>query len=183
MIDHTAFFDSARANLFHGKLTQSQVDGMNAILDEWEARPEYTDLRWLAYMLGTAYHETAYKMQPIEEYGKGHGRRYGKPDPITGKVYYGRGYVQLTWKTNYDKMGRVVKADLVNKPELALDPTIAAEIMFYGMKKGSFTGVGLGKYFNDSKTDWINARKIINGLDKADKIAEEAQKFYTALGK
>ena len=53
------------------------------------------DLRWLAYILATDYHETAYTMQPIEEYGKGAGYDYGEPDPVTGEIYFGTGLVQL----------------------------------------------------------------------------------------
>ncbi len=36
-------------------------------------------------------------MQPIEEYGRGKGRKYGAPAGPYGKIYFGRGYVQLTW--------------------------------------------------------------------------------------
>jgi len=36
------------------------------------------------------------EMQPIEEYGKGKGMKYGSPDPETGQTYYGRGFVQTT---------------------------------------------------------------------------------------
>src|ERR1041385_6889458 len=96
------FFDTIRANLFKGKLTQSQVDGMESILLTGETEG-LTDLRWLAYMLATCFHETARTMQPIEEYGKGKGYRYGKkikrsgiPYTLPDKLYYGRGLVQLT---------------------------------------------------------------------------------------
>lgn len=162
-------------------MNQSQVDGCNAILDEWESRMPNQDIRWLAYMLATAKWETAHTMQPIEEYGKGHGHSYGVPDPQTGQTYYGRGYVQLTWKTNYQTMQDILDEPLVEHPELALDPKIAAAIMFVGMEKGSFTGVGLPKFFNATTEDWINARKIINGLDRATEIASLAKCFHAAL--
>jgi predicted chitinase len=169
-----------KSNLFL-KLKQSQVDGMNAILDEWEKNYSNQDKRWLAYMLATAYHETAITMKAIEEWGKGKNLPYGKPDPITGKVYYGRGFVQLTWKANYEKMGKILKIDLVNKPELALDPKIASNIMFYGMINGSFTGKKLSDYFFKEKQDWVNARRIINGRDRAEQISAYAIKFYAAI--
>ena len=104
MINRKFFFDHARLTLFDGSLRQSQVNGMNAILDEWDRAYAKKDDRWLAYMLATTHHETAMTMQPIEEYGKGNGRSYGVPDPQTGKAYYGRGFVQLTWKTNYERL-------------------------------------------------------------------------------
>ena len=79
-MNRKAFFDGVRAKLFLGTLSQYQVDGMNAILDEWERR-KLTDLRWLAYMLATVKWETAHTMQPIAEYGRGRGYAYGVPDP------------------------------------------------------------------------------------------------------
>lgn len=178
MINKTSFYATMREKF--GPLKQSQVDGFEAILNEWEAQG-LEDIRWLAYILATAWHETAKTMQAIEEYGKGKGRKYGKPDPVTGKVYYGRGFVQLTWNFNYKKMGKALGIDLYNKPELTLDTAIATKIMFDGMVLGSFTGKRLGNYFNDKKEDWINARKIINGLDRAERIAEYAKTFYQAL--
>ncbi len=181
MINRDRFFGAVRAGVFGGRLTQGQVDGINAILDGWESREEFTDLRWLAYMLATTKHETADTMQPIEEYGRGAGHSYGVPDPSTGQTYYGRGYVQLTWKANYQKMADITRADLVNHPELALDPIIAAIIMFEGMERGLFTGVGLPHYFNATACDWVNARRIINGLDRAEHIADIARAFWVSL--
>ena len=181
MIDRDKFFRHVRVRPFGGSLAQGQVDGLAAILDSWEARPEFTDRRWLAYMLATAKHETAHTMKPIEEYGHGVGRDYGRPDPQTGKAYYGRGYVQLTWKQNYAKMAALTGVDLVNHPELALEPKLAALIMFEGMKGGLFTGVGLGRYFNAMVDDPVNARRIINGTDRADEIAAIHAAFLKAL--
>jgi putative chitinase len=180
-INRAFFFDRVRANLFHGKLRQANIDGMTAILDEWEKNYSTNDDRWLAYMLATTFHETGVTMQPIEEWGKGKKLPYGKPDPISGKVYYGRGFVQLTWKANYDKMGKILKLDLVNKPELALSLPVSTKIMFYGMINGSFTGKKLANYFLQTKQDWVNARRIINGLDKAQLVANYAIHFYSAI--
>lgn len=179
MINRKFFFDTVRVRPFGGSMTQEQVDGCNAILDAWEARPDFKDWRWLAYMLATAKHETAHTMQPIEEYGKGQGQRYGVT--VNGHVYYGRGYVQLTWATNYAKMAALTGADLVNHPELALDPKIAALIMFEGMKDGLFTGVGLPRYFNATTDDPVNARRIINSTDRAQEIAAIHAAFLEGL--
>ena len=192
MIDRKKFYSCIKENGLFDSLNQSQVDGINAILDEWEKR-NLVDLRWLAYMLATAYHETAKTMRAIEEYGKGKNYVYGKkikrskvayinPD----KIYYGRGLVQLTWYENYELMGRLLGIDLLNKPELALDKNIAVQIMFEGMLKGAssfgdFTGKCLEMYFNATTEDWLGARKIINGTDKADSIAGYAKKFYSCL--
>ena len=128
-------------------------------------------LRQAAYMLATAKHETANTFAPIEEYGKGKGLPYGKPDRKTGLVYFGRGYVQLTWVKNYQTMGTVLGLPLYTQPDLALRYDVAYKIMSYGMTHGTFTGVALRRYINEGKTDYQNARKIINGTDKADIIA------------
>lgn len=180
-INRKFFFDHVRTYLFGGSLKQSQVDGLTAILDEWEKNHSAQDDRYLAYMLATVHHETDRRFQGIEEYGRGKGKKYGVPDPVTGKVYYGRGFVQLTWKTNYQKMSAVCGVDLVKKPELALDLKNCTKILFYGMINGSFTGKKLSDYFNKTKGDWINARRIVNILDKAILIAGYAKGFYAAI--
>ena len=159
---------------------QGQVDGCNVILEAWDARPGFTDARWLAYMLATAKWETAHTMKPIEEIGKGRGRPYGVPT-VDGRVFYGRGYVQLTWATNYAKMATLTGADLVGHPELAVEPKIAALILFEGMKGGLFTGVGLPRYFSDAVDDPVNARRIINGTDRAEDIAAIHHAFLAGL--
>lgn len=120
----------------------------------------FSDDRHLSYMLATALHETAFTMKPITEYGS---KKY-----LMGKKYWpyiGRGYVQLTWKNNYQKYG------IVDNPEMALDPNIAASIMVDGMERGVFTGKKLIDYFSDKINDPVGARKIINGTDKAQDIA------------
>ncbi|HEY4807638.1 MAG TPA: glycoside hydrolase family 19 protein [Roseiarcus sp.] len=180
-INRNFFFTQVRRTLFANNLRQSQVDGINAILDGWEAKYAADDDRWLAYALATTYHETDQHMQPIEEYGKGRGMPYGKPDPTTGQVYYGRGFVQLTWERNYKTMTDLLGVDFVNHPDLALELDNATNIMFIGMIKGLFTGKSLGDYFNQTTEDWVNARKIINGLDKAQAIAMYGHNFYAAL--
>lgn len=180
-IDRTAFFASVRREPFPGHLNQDQVSGMGAILDAWEAHYADRDLRWLGYALATTFHETAQRMQPIEEFGKGHGHPYGNPDPVTHKAYYGRGLVQLTWLDNYRKMGPIVGVDLVNYPEIALQPDIASKIMFVGMTDGMFTGKKFADYFNATHDDPLHARRIINGMDRAPDIADYHENFMAAL--
>ena len=127
-------------------------------------------------------------MLPIEEYGKGRGRKYGQNIDIDGSrykglphIYYGRGYVQLTWLTNYKRAGDKICMDLVNHPELALNPTYAAQIMIAGMREGWFTGKKLSDYIKNGKVDYVGARRIINGTDKAQLIAGYAKQFESAL--
>lgn len=176
-MDRTVFFDRVRAKLAGGKLTTGQVQGFSALLDAWTG----TDIRQLAYVLATAWHETAATMQPIAEYGKGKGRPYGAIDS-TGKAPYGRGYVQLTWRDNYVKadqklgLGGKLAADY----DLAMRPDIAAKIIVRGMIEGWFTSKKLSDYIG-TKADYKGARRIVNGTDKAALIAGYAATIEAAL--
>ena len=183
-IDRGIFFAQIRS-LF-GRMSQSQVEGLNSLLDAVGG----CLITEAAYMLATAYHETAHTMQPIEEYGKGRGRDYGKrlkmnrqPYSASLPIYYGRGYVQLTWYENYDKAGRLLKLDLLRQPELALQADVAAKIMREGMFEGWFTGKKLGEYVGLRTAEYVSARRIINGMDKAQLIAGYAVVFELALRK
>ena len=184
-LNRGVFFDNVRG-LFQGRLNQSQVDGLNALLDAVNG----CRINEAAYMLATAYHETARTMQPIDEYGKGRGKDYGKrlkmsrkPYSDTLPLYYGRGYVQLTWYENYEKAGKKVGVDLLNEPGLALSAPIAAKIMRDGMLEGWFTGKKLSDYVGLRTADYVGARRIINGTDKANLIAGYAVAFELALRK
>src|SRR5690242_13673166 len=142
--DRKKFFDGYSASF--GVLRGEQVNGLNTLLDAAEVDPKITDVRWLAYMLATVKHECADTWQPIEEYGKGRGYRYGQPVAVKdsqgstyANIYYGRGYVQLTLSSNYRNMGILLQNRLLYEPALALDPAVAYQIMSLGMRLGSFT--------------------------------------------
>ena len=188
MINRKFFFDQARTYLFGGALKQSQVNGMTTILDAWEESWSEKDDRWLAYMLATAHHETDQSMKPIEEYGKGQGRTYGQNLKMDGtrytnttNIFYGRGFVQLTWYENYDKAGKKLGQDFIKNPALVMRLDNAGEIMFNGMNEGWFTGKKLSNYFNSTTEDWVSARRIINGLDKANLIEGYGKHYYAAI--
>lgn len=197
-INREFFFTHVRAALFDGALKQSQVDGLKAILDYWEAKAGKKDDRWLAYLLATAHHETDRTIRPIREYGNTayFTKRYdppptGKNPQIAkdlgntkagdGPKYCGRGFVQLTGRRNYTDWARRLKVDLVDSPTLAMDLNIATPILVDGSILGTFTGKKLGDYLHDSVSDWRNARRVINGLDKADLIKGYALKYYAAI--
>ncbi len=178
-MERSTFYDHVRQHLFAGRLMQTQVDGLETLLNEWENR-ELTDTRWLAYILATTFHETAHTMQPIAEYGLGRGRPYGLSDPETGQVYYGRGYVQLTWANNYRRFAERLEVDLLNEPDRAMEPEIATKILFEGMIHGMFTGRSLRRYFQE-ESDWYNARSIVNRLDRAEMIGRYARRFWFSI--
>lgn len=196
MINRQFFFDYARIHLFGGTLKSAQTAGLTGLLDEWDAHHAQEDDRWLAYILATTHHETDKRMQPIHEYGDAarftrlydvtgekpqRARANGNTEPGDGIRHCGRGFVQLTWKNNYAAMSKVVGLDLVANPDKAMDLPVATKILFYGMIHGSFTGKKLSDYFDGAKADWVNARRIINGTDKANLIADYGLKYYAAL--
>lgn len=187
-IDRAKFFAGIRNGPFPGRLTDDQVRGTTATLDAFETRGPLP-LPFQSYMLATEFHETAHTMLPIEEYGHGRGRVYGKPTGPWHCIYDGRGDVQLTWEANYIHATKRLRElgvigddiDLDRSPELAMRPDIAAAIMIAGMVEGWFTKFKLNDYFNDKTNDPVRARKIINGLDKADTIANYHRQFYAAI--
>jgi len=91
--------------------------------------------------------------------------------------YYGRGFIQLTWLDNYRKYSKITGVDLVSDPDRALEPKIALFILWHGFKHGTFTGKKLADYINDQETDFVHARRCINGLDRAEEIAQLAENY------
>lgn len=177
--------------LFGGKMNQSQVDGINHIIEMWKKHGDGDD-RKLAYLLGTAAWETAYTMQPIHERGAKRyfdkyepgtkiGKTLGNTLPGDGFKYRGRGYVQLTGRRNYAKASKALGLDLVKEPDLTLTPDAAGRILIAGCMEGWFTGRGLKDYINDTGCDFRTCRKVVNGLDKADQIAMLAERFQLAM--
>jgi hypothetical protein len=187
VIKRTKFFDSVRGSLFYGTLSQAQVDGMNILLDIWELHFINKDIRWLAYALATAFHETAETMRPIEEYGEGAGMPYGEPAGPNYQVYYGRGHVQLTHEENYQKGERFLaerygmEVPMWKYPHRMLEDEPSALVLYDGMIEGWFTGLALPDYFNTEKEDPVHARQVVNAMDKAEMIAGYYERFKDAL--
>lgn len=178
MVDKKHFFD----NFPFRPLNKKGVETIENIIDRFDEDDDYRNLRQLAYVLATAYHESAHTWDPsIREYGRGKGRKYGLPDERTGQVYYGRGLSQLTWRFNYERFSGILGKDLVNNPDLALDPKNSVDILMIGMRDGIFTNHKLAWYFDGDTTDWVGARKIVNGTDRSNLIGSYAKKFWDAL--
>lgn len=186
--DGAAFYASVRG--YFGVLNQPQVDGFGTLLQAMGV------VRWpiafAAYGLATAWHETNQTMQPVREaywlseaWRKTNLRYY---------PWYGRGLVQLTWKGDdraspYGYTRADEELDLNGKlladPDLALDPSIAAQVLVRGMEEGWFCTKGLKDFLPLSglggHSAFVGARKIINGSDRADDIAKYADAFQAAL--
>jgi len=174
-------FPKLKDNGLFTSFTQAQVDSINAILAEC-ANQQVTDKRQIAYIMATAYWEChnpkhpELRLTPMREFG---GETY-----LKGKKYYpyfGRGFSQLTWDYNYAKEQKRLGIPLLTNPDLILDVKTAANSHVYCMVKGIYTGRKLSDYINDTKCDYLGARKIINGNNKAAEIMAIAQKFESAI--
>lgn len=199
-LDRAAFFAVLKkrdSGVFGTSLTQSQVEGTEALIDEGLRRN--TPRNKLAYKLATTYHETGFKMQPIHELGKRSyfdkyepgtkiGKMLGNTLKGDGYRFRGRGLPQLTGRRNYELASKKLGVDLVANPDLALEPKYAIPIMFDGMSEGWFTGKKLGAYIDDidepdteDVLEFIEARRVVNGTDKSKTIANYALTFERAL--
>ena len=133
----------------------------------------------MAYVLATAEWETNKTFKPVKEaYWLSEDWRR---ENLRYYPYYGRGYVQLTWKNNYAKYSQILGVDLINNPDLAMDHDIALFVLVHGFKTGTFTGRKITDYINEGGADFINARRCINGTDHAHDIARLAEKHMQSL--
>ncbi len=134
----------------------------------------------IAYVLATVQHETNNTFKPVREaYWLSEKWRQIN---LRYYPYYGRGYVQLTWKQNYQKYGEIMGINLAGNPDKVMEPNIALFILVDGMSKGRFTGKKLGTYVNGSKTDFVGARDVVNPGDKPVLIADYAKKWQRQIG-
>ncbi|NTI22055.1 hypothetical protein G6M87_09285 [Rhizobium rhizogenes] len=125
----------------------------------------------------------AYARQPQRIANRAYANRMGNGNEASGDGwrYRGRGYCQITGRNNYVRFSTLLGVDLVTNPDLALQDDVAAKIIVTGMRDGIFTGKKLSDYFTPTSSDWINARRIINSLDRANDIAGYAKQFNAAL--
>ena len=193
----TGGFDIIRKKF--GTLTQEKVDNINLIV----ATAEKYGLTYpqTAYVLATVAWETGRTFKAIAEYGKGKERKYGtlytnskgQKYGIAGSdgrtylyseyphLYYGRGHTQNTWLDNYKYIKQRTGVDVVNNPDLLLDDKLSIEVTVLALKEGWYTGKKLSDYINNTKKDYVGARRCVNGTDKAREIADYAVVFEKAL--
>lgn len=187
------FFDLIRGQIFGGALNADQVKHIEAIVDASAAAG--WSIPYAAYALATGQHETARFVHLKEIGGVGYftrmydvrgnrpslARSNGNVHPGDGPRFIGRGYVHLTWRNNYRRAGQKIGVDLESNPELAAEPGIAARVMIEGMQAGWFTGRAMRHYLDGTPPDYVGARRIINGVDKASLIAGYARDYERAL--
>jgi len=192
-MDKRAFFSSIRAALFEGGLKPGQVYNVETLLNAMDKAD--WPLTHAAYAMATAFHESARFTTMKEMGGTAYFHRMydmagdrpkvaatlGNTQSGDGARFFGRGFVQLTGRTNYRKAGRHVGVDLEKDPDRAAEPTTAARILVWGMETGAYTGKANRDYLAKSPPDYVGARRIINGTDKASLIAGYAKLFQTAL--
>ena len=169
---------------YFGSINQSQVDGLEFLLSKFD-NENFTPEQ-VAYMLATVKWETAHTFQPIQERGTWWYFRYligklGIRNLIEANKYKGRGYVQITGRTNYEKFSLILQDDFITYPMRVLLPETSYKIMIYGFINGSFTGKKITDYIDGDKLDYFNARRIINGTDKAGIIQGYAEKIFEGL--
>ncbi len=89
----------------------------------------------------------------------------------------------ITGYGNYKKFTDILGIDLVNSPDLALDPIVSAKILTIGSLKGTFTTKRLSQYikYGLNYNEWVNARRVINGVDRNTMIADYAVKFLQCI--
>lgn len=154
-----------------------------------EARKQGLLRNQTAYLLATTYHETGHTMEPVEE-AFYLGTR--KKNPIKNLdawrkknlryyPWHGRGFIQLTWEFNYFRAEKETGLPITKDPTLAMVPATAAHIAVTGMKEGWFTGKKLSDYITLKKSEYPQARRIINGIDERDLIAGYAVDYDQAL--
>jgi predicted chitinase len=160
-----------------GSLDATQKDSIRLIVKMFEKYGD-KDQNKLIYILATARHESNFR--PIQERRASSSQTdvYNRQNAYWYTGYYGRGFVQLTWDRNYEKMSKLLGVDFLSNPDLVMQPKYAARILVQGMLEGAFTRRPLEKYINGSQVDFYNARWVVNGLDRAERVegyAEEIQ--------
>ena len=162
--------------------TQIHKKNLEFLLLAIERDHNWKDVRQVSYFLATIFWETAKTLAPIKEIRAKPGTAaYTLQQKYWNTGYYGRGYLQITHKSNYEKLSKVLGVDLVANPDLMLTPQYSYMAAAYGILTGLFTGKKLSDYINSTTDDRLNARRTVNGTDRAALIADFSKKIENIL--
>lgn len=188
--------------VFPAELNDQALDGLMRIYDRAMRAALEAPEAQAAYILATAYWESARTFQPVREglaktdeearavvqklYDEGRIRTNYALSAPNGQSFYGRGYVQLTWEKNYRAIGDHLIGDaelFYNDPDLVMRPDLAAIILTRGMMDGVFSedGQRLNDFINRDKVDYLHARQTVNRMDRAETIAEWADRMHYVI--
>ena len=195
-------------NSWRDNLDSAESSDKQVVNEQWvyDKAVEYwvTDNRQIAYILSTLKWESPnswwswFKNQK-ERWGEN--RSYWQIDPDTWQAYYGRWFIQLTHKSNYQKYtqiirdmwknfrdndGNVLKSsdiDLVNNPDIILNSNeLSIFIAIHWMKNGNFTWKKLDDFINDTQSDFYNARSIVNRMSsRPGYYADNAESYLNRI--
>ena len=85
----------------------------------------------------------------------------GNTEPGDGVKFKGRGFVQLTGRSNYAAAGQALGLFLEDSPELALEPETAARVLawFFKTRPDPIHSVATAA----DQQDWLRVRRRVNG--------------------
>lgn len=182
MINRKTFFAEYKTNLDPNRsLDSKEISAIDEFIDYVDANIAKMQMNQWAYFFATVFHETNATFLPVreaywisEDWRKKNLRYY---------PYYGRGFVQITWLKNYQYYSKTMGEDFVKFPDLMMVAKYSFRSSLDGFMNGTFTGKKISDYVNKDKTDYVGARRVINGTDKAQLIAKYAQLFEAVLRK
>lgn len=124
----------------------------------WEALEAFrmTDYEVALGILGTVAVETAHTFEPVRE-------AYWLSEDWRARnlryyPWYGRGFVQLTWQSNYQYYGEMIGISLTDNLDLAMEPQVAALLMVAYFWDKDIEAPCLAR-------NWREVRRLVQGAD------------------
>jgi putative chitinase len=163
------------------KLNQPQVSGIDRLLGFIEDDPKVDDVRAAAFILALVQSETANMWHPLEdlaarkmanryEPGTALGKSLGNTQKGDGLRFRGRGYIQITGRANYQRLGGALGIDLVANPDAAQEPATAYRIMSEALYRGLLTGKKLTDFIRGAQVDYKNLLKVLRVQDPSSRV-------------
>lgn len=128
--------------------------------------------------LATVRVECGRSFKPVVEIASGEvyeGRKdLGNTQVGDGVRFKGRGYIQLTGRDNYKTYGEKLGIDLVNNPDLTLQPEVSAKILALYFKNRAVNVAC-------NNNDWLEVRKKINGVNRSTGLPNGWNEFESVV--